>query len=81
MGVEVRCIDFRRDVGNLSHVNIGDVSPDVLIDAQVLKHHLDLPLHSHLVHDINDDVNAQDFFVLVLDAHVVNDFLDLVELT
>lgn len=81
MGVEVRFIDFRRVVGNRFHVNIGDISPDVLIDSQVLEHHLDLPLHPHLVHDINDDVNAQDLFVLVLDAHVVNDFLDLVELT
>lgn len=42
--------------------------------------HFNLSLHSHLVHDINNDVNAQNLFECILDTHVVNNFLDLVEL-
>jgi hypothetical protein len=76
----VRLIDQGSIFSQLFHVNIGDISRDILVNFLVLDYHFDLPLHSHLLHDIDNDFNAQNLFGHILDAHVVNNFLNLVEL-
>ena len=76
----VRIFESGPIFGKSFHVDFGDVSLNILINLLVLNDHLDLPLHPHFFHHIQNDVNINDVPTFIFEAQVVNDFLDLVEL-
>lgn len=76
-------LDFEgllRDGVSVVNVDLGHIHLNVLFNIGISENHHYLSLSSFLVHDVTDDVVAQDEFGSVLEGEVHEDFLDLIEL-